>query len=94
MNKKIYWIIRFAVATIALIIIYAVIQPMIDAEIARQSIELATKQMEIEGSQEYTVYHNIMQVCYWGARVAEIGAWAYMGFCSYNFICNKGENEK
>ena len=72
MSKSVCWIIRFAVAIIALIIICAVIQPMIDAQIAQESIELAAEQMSIEGSQEYTVYHGIMQVCYWAARIAQI----------------------
>lgn len=92
-KEKARWLVRFIITTMVLIVIYALIQPKIDAEIARQSVELATKQMEIEGSQEYSVYHNITQVCCWALRVVEIGAWAYIGFCSYNFMCSKGENE-
>lgn len=90
---KARWIVRFVAATIALIVICALIQPKIDAEIARRSVELATEQMEIEGSQEYSVYQNIAQVCYWALRIAGIGMLAYIGFCSYCFVCKKGENE-
>lgn len=93
MKKQAVWIIRFAVAIIALIIICAVIQPMIDAQIAQESIELAAEQMSIDGSQEYTVYHGIMQVCYWAARIAQIGVCVYMGFCLYQLIHKKGDNE-
>lgn len=92
-KEKAHWLIQFIIATMALIVIYALIQPKIDAEIARQSIELATKQMEIESSQEYSVYHNITQVCYLALRIVETGVWMYIGFCSYNFICNKGESK-
>lgn len=89
------WAVRIIVAVVALLIIMNIVEPMIAARLTEYGNDLATDQMAIEGSQAYTVHHDILQYCTGIAWVVKMGIIAYMVWCMVKFVIeNKGETEE
>lgn len=95
MRKHTRFIIEFAILCM-LAIFVNIAGTTFEAAQAEYAVELATKQMEIEGSQEYSVYHDTVQYyeeIYVISKV--VFATTYIGFTVEHIVeCIRNKQEK